>query len=114
MGDHENIIKILDTQINNIKEKGFEVFLLLELCPHGTLFDAIEQQGKNGLQGITNEKELVRIINDVSNGLKFMHSKKITHRDIKIENILLGNDEKWKICDFGSSTLKKYDGTFTS
>ena len=62
-----------------------------------------------GLQGITDENELVKILYDVSNGLKFLHSKKIAHRDIKIENILKGNDGKWKICDFGSSTLKQYN-----
>jgi len=43
-----------------------------------------------------------------------MHSKKIAHRDIKIENILKGNDGKWKICDFGSSTLKQYNSALTA
>ena len=108
IADHENIVKILDTQINQ-KTKGFEVFILLEFCPHGTLFDVIEEKCKMGLQGITDENELVKILYDVSNGLKFLHSKKIAHSDIKIENILKGNDGKWKICDFGSSTLKQYN-----
>lgn len=33
----------------------------------------------------------------------------IAHRDIKLENILRGADNKWKICDFGSSTTTQHD-----
>ena len=35
-------------------------------------------------------------------GIETIHSKNIVHRDLKPENILL-QDEKVKICDFGSS-----------
>jgi serine/threonine protein kinase len=37
----DNIVKIVDRQENK-KLNGFEVYLLLEFCPHGTLFDLIE------------------------------------------------------------------------
>ena len=36
-------------------------------------------------------------------GLDFCHKKNIVHRDLKPENVLLTQDEKIKICDFGSS-----------
>jgi AP2-associated kinase len=37
-----------------------------------------------------------------------MHEKGIAHRDIKVENVLLHN-KKFKLCDFGSASLKTLD-----
>lgn len=34
-------------------------------------------------------------------GLAVMHSRDVVHRDIKPENLLLNNDLKLKLCDFG-------------
>ena len=40
-------------------------------------------------------------------GLDFCHKKHIVHRDLKPENVLFTQDEKVKICDFGSSKCIK-------
>ena len=74
------------------------------------MFDLIEEKCKVGLNGITDESELFKILNDISNGLMLMHSKMVAHRDIKIENVLRGHDQNWKICDFGSCSSCEYDG----
>ena len=37
-------------------------------------------------------------------GIEYCHSKGIAHRDIKLDNILIGNRENTKLIDFGFST----------
>lgn len=42
-------------------------------------------------------------------GLEYCHNKNIVHRDLKPENVLFTEDERVKICDFGSSKFIKED-----
>jgi serine/threonine protein kinase len=45
-------------------------------------------------------------------GIHYIHEKGYAHRDIKPENLLLSNDFKLKIADFGfSCMLKGHDGS---
>lgn len=52
--DCPNIIQMIDNQKYE-KKNGTEVFILLQYCANGTLFDLIEEHCKLGLNGITNE-----------------------------------------------------------
>jgi serine/threonine protein kinase len=40
----------------------------------------------------------------VVEGIRYCHNRSITHRDIKLENLLLDDDKNVKIIDFGFST----------
>lgn len=77
--------------------------MVMEYCDMGNL-TTIQNQKSNGIFSLQESK---KIMNDVIEGLIYMHSKKIIHRDIKPENILLtkvnSEDDKTmtKICDLG-------------
>jgi serine/threonine protein kinase len=45
----------------------------------------------------------------VLEGIKYIHSKNVLHRDIKPDNIFLGSEGKIKIGDFGISRM--FDAT---
>ena len=45
----------------------------------------------------------------IFNGIKYLHQHYICHRDLKLENILVANDNSYKICDFGFATIT-FDG----
>ena len=91
--DHPNIVKAMETfDYNN------QMFLLLELCNGGDLYarDPYSEEQAN---------EIVRSILDA---IGYMHSRGITHRDLKYENIMFASptSNAVKIIDFGLS--KKY------
>ena len=44
-----------------------------------------------------------RIISHISNGILYMHSQHVCHRDLKCTNVLVNRGTVFKVCDFGSS-----------
>ena len=90
--NHPNVIKyIYSEQISNY------YFLYLEYIPGGSIKSMIEQFG--GFNEILIRKYTKQILS----GLKYLHDKKIIHRDIKCANILIGNGGIIKLTDFGCS-----------
>lgn len=56
---------------------------------------------------------VLRIFYQAVKAVAHMHSQTppIVHRDIKIENYLLGDDKQLKLCDFGSATSDIFSPT---
>jgi serine/threonine protein kinase len=93
---HYNIIKMFDYSIN-INEKQFEYILKFEYMNCGDLYKILKsnyepfEKYRNEYNGFNNELS-IHIIKNVTEGLKFLHSLDIIHRDIKLHNILLHLD----------------------
>ncbi|ARM74616.1 serine/threonine-protein kinase [Acidianus manzaensis] len=86
--NHPNIVKLLDYDITP------SPYVVMELMKGGTL------EGKK-FDKIT----ATRIILDTLQGLKYAHSKGIIHRDIKPSNILLDENGRAKVSDWGIAKI---------
>ena len=53
-------------------------------------------------------EEIFKILIDIANAIHYMHQNDIVHGDIKIENVLICENEIYKLCDFGLSFKCKY------
>ncbi|KAL4445507.1 hypothetical protein ABPG74_004581 [Tetrahymena malaccensis] len=71
-------------------------FIISEFCQKGNLFNYFKQNS------ITQE-EIIRICNQIIEGVRALHDKNIIHSDLKPQNILISSDNQIKICDFGMS-----------
>ncbi len=73
-------------------------YYIMEYLEHGSLADRIAQ-------GPMPVDEAVRLFRDVATGLVHAHGKGVLHCDLKPANILLDQDGKPRLADFGQSRL---------
>lgn len=52
--------------------------------------------------------ETQKIVREIISAVKYLHSRNIIHRDLKLGNIFLGEGQKIKIGDFGLATKLYY------
>lgn len=107
LSDHPNIIQFVAAAFidKNQSSNGMAEFLLLtELCT-GSLVDVLSERTTPLPPDV-----VCRVFWQVCQAVHHMHmqSPPIIHRDLKIENLLIGHDGKLKLCDFGSATKTVY------
>ncbi|ODV95931.1 hypothetical protein PACTADRAFT_41265 [Pachysolen tannophilus NRRL Y-2460] len=84
-----------------MSEESATIFIAMEYMG-GRSLDAVYKNIKNR-NGRIGEKVLGKIAESVLRGLSYLHERKIIHRDIKPQNILLDDNGSVKLCDFGVS-----------
>ncbi|CAJ0596593.1 unnamed protein product [Cylicocyclus nassatus] len=78
MCSHPNICKIVDAYKTNSK-----YLLVFEYAQNGDLFELIRRDGK------LEESDAATFTSQTASALAYLHNRKIVHRDIKAENLLL-------------------------
>ncbi|XP_019940880.2 serine/threonine-protein kinase Chk1 [Paralichthys olivaceus] len=97
--NHPNIVRFFGH-----RKEGPTVYLFLEYCTGGELFDRIEPD-----VGMA-EKDAHMFFQQLIAAVEYLHSIGITHRDIKPENILLDDKDNLKLTDFGLATMFRFKG----
>lgn len=85
-------------QLMEIFEAQDRVYLVMELATGGELLERLIAQGT------FTERDAVRILGMVAEGIRYLHTLRITHRDLRPENLLYyhpGAESKILITDFG-------------
>ena len=77
--NHPNIIKLIDF-IQSVNH----YYVVMEYCNGGSLSDCLEKCG-----GRFPVKIIQYLMIQIVNGLKYIHSHKVIHRDLKLDNILI-------------------------
>ena len=101
----EIISKLNHINIANVFEIIDDIeyyYIIMEYCQGGELFEYITSKRK------LEELEAALFFYQLINCVEYIHSKKISHRDLKLENLLLTKKKLLKIIDFGLS--HEFDG----
>ena len=113
--NHPNIIKLYDVKI-----KQDNIYLVMEYCNGGSLKKALNIYKSK--YGKPFSEDIVKyLMKQILSAVEYLHSRGIVHRDLKLENILLKNDNninydsnnldifssEIKIIDFNISTRSR-------
>lgn len=100
--DHPNVVRL-----EEVYESHSEIFLVLELATGGELFDRLDEQPDYHYT----EAECAKLVKQMLSAVRYLHSKGIIHRDLKLENFLFSDTtpgSELKMIDFGLS--KHFNG----
>nr|XP_040141983.1 maternal embryonic leucine zipper kinase isoform X2 [Ictidomys tridecemlineatus] len=90
-------------QLYHVLETANKIFIVLEYCPGGELFDYIISQDR------LSEEETRVVFRQIVSAVAYVHSQGYAHRDLKPENLLFDENHKLKLIDFGLCAKPKAD-----
>ena len=96
---HQNIVNF-----EHFFEDKDSVYILLELCSNQTLNELVKRRKR------LTEIEVQCYSLQIIKALKYIHSHRIIHRDLKLGNLFLTNKLELKLGDFGLAAKLEYDG----
>lgn len=91
--DHPNILRI-----HEYFESENNYYIITEICSGKSLNKLILEHGR------LSERDAIMIFRQIIVSLNYIHSKGVSHRDIKPDNIMITKDLKVKLIDFGLSS----------
>ena len=112
-GSHPNIVSLLGA----CSVDG-PLYLVMELVSGGNLLCFLRKSRCQNphyinISSSLNERELLKIAKDVSDGMSYLSSLNIVHRDLAARNVLLTEDKIAKVTDFGLARDLQLEGVYT-
>ncbi|KAH0572789.1 Kinase, CAMK CAMKL [Spironucleus salmonicida] len=97
---HPSIVKVID-----IIDTPRHIYVISEFIDGNDLFTCLMRQ---------KQFSIPQVFAQITSAIQYAHSRKIAHRDLKLESILLDNQNNVKIVDFGLGQVLERDFSIVS
>lgn len=101
---HKSLHHLHIVNFEHVFEDSENVYILLELCTNQTLNELLKRRKR------LTEFEVQVYVMQIVSALKYLHSNRVIHRDLKLGNLFLNEKMEIKIGDFGLATKLEFDG----
>jgi len=104
--EHPHLVRMYEC----FEDKG-NLWIVLELCRGGELYECIAEKVRSGQSGGLGEEVGRVFFRQMLYAISYLHACHVVHRDVKTENFLLlgepgtPNGDVIKLCDFGTAVV---------
>ncbi|KAL3730924.1 hypothetical protein ACJRO7_027875 [Eucalyptus globulus] len=101
---HKNVVQFIGACT-----KSPNLYIVTEFMSGGSVYDYLHKQ-----KGVFKLPMLLKVAIDVAKGMHYLHQNNIIHRDLKAANLLMDENEVFKVADFGVARVKAQSGVMTA
>jgi serine/threonine protein kinase len=93
---HPNIVEVLEISQDTVTR---QYYIVMEFVEGGNLREILKSRGKFDVA------ESLNILEGATSGLTYAYSRGVTHRDVKLTNVLVSSQGEAKLVDFGLAQM---------
>lgn len=93
---HQNVVRLYE-----VIHTPAKIFMVMEYATGGDLLTYINSHAR------LHEEQVHKFFEGMTEGISFCHKLGVCHRDLKLENLLLDQNDQVKIADFGMACINK-------
>ena len=94
---HKNLVQFFGIS----KDVDDSILIVTEFVKYGSLYNYLQKHKERIVNSKSRFLRLMNICLDVCDGMEYLESKHIIHRDLATRNCLVGEGEVIKVADFG-------------
>jgi c-src tyrosine kinase len=100
---HDNLVSLIGVSLDD-----HPIYLVTEYMAKGSLVDYLRSRGR----AVISKQNQLQFAKDVCGGMVYLETQNFIHRDLAARNVLIADDNKAKVSDFGLTrdVLQKSEG----
>ena len=105
---HDRVVNLMGMCEELQDIDGGNVALITQLMVRGSLYFVLHNQSATAISYRPRSLEMrLQLSKDVAEAMRFLHASRVLHCDLKSENVLVDDDGRAKVADFGMSKFNR-------
>ena len=105
---HDRVVNLMGVCEDLQDTDGGNVALITQLMARGSLYFVLHNTSATAMSYRPRSLEMrLQLCKDIAEAMRFLHASQVFHKDLKSGNVLVDDDGRAKVADFGMSGFKR-------